>query len=128
MDFQKDLRKAIIDADPKLKKDELLIDIFKSFVAKMFEFALSRAEKNESRLTMNQLVSIKHNLISEFRSAELGEHQQSVEWYDDLFEQTVKEIYESAAHQGIETVQRASQNLEINPEAYKFEKGIYRPN
>ncbi len=128
MDFQQDLKKAIVNADPKLDKEDLLVDIFKSFVAKMFEHVMSRKSKNLPRLSVDELITIKRNLINEFRSAELGEYQKSEQWYDDLFELTVKEIVESASHQGIETVSLENQNLEINQKAYKMEKGIYRPN
>lgn len=127
MNFQEDLKKSIINADPKIDKEELLVDIFKSFVAKMFEHVMVRKSKNLPRLSIDELVTVKRNLIHEFRSADLSEHQKSEQWYDDLFETTVKEIVESATHQGIETVELANQNLEINPEAYKREGGLFVP-
>ena len=127
MNFQTDLKNSIFNADSKLDKEELLTDIFKSFVAKMFEHVMTRKNSSLPRLSVDELVTIKRNLIHEFRSAELSEHQKSEQWYDDLFEVTVKEIVESASHQGIETVQLASQNLEINPEAYKREGGLFIP-
>lgn len=127
MNFQEDLKNSIFNADEKLDKTELLTDIFKTFVAKLFEHVLSRKKNNQSRLTVGELTEVKRNLISEFRSTPLSEHQKTVEWYDELFEKTIKEIFESAQHQGIETVQRASQNFEINAEAYKMEGGLYLP-
>jgi hypothetical protein len=125
MNFQEDLKNSIFNTE--LDRTELLTDIFKSFVAKLFEHVLSRKKNNQSRLSVGELVEVKRNLINEFRTAPLAEHQKSVEWYDNLFETTVKEIFESAQHQGIETVQRASQNFEINAEAYKMEGGLYLP-
>jgi len=125
MNFQEDLKKSILNADPKLDKKQLLEDIFKSFVSKMFEFVISKHGKN--RIPFEAIVTIKKNLINEFRLTSLGEYQQSEEWYDNLFEKTVKEILEfaSLAHDGIDEIKRANQNFEININAYKFEKGIY---
>jgi len=128
MDFQEDLQSSIFNADPKLDKAQLLEDIFKSFVAKMFEFVLSREGGN--RLPFDSLVTVKKNLINEFRQAALSEHQRSEEWYGELFEKTVKEIFEHASlsHKGVDQAKFANQQFEINPEAYKFEKGLYRPS
>lgn len=126
MNFQEDLKNSIFNTE--LDRTELLTDIFKSFVAKLFEHVLSRKKNNQSRLSVGELVEVKRNLINEFRTAPLAEYQKSEEWYDNLFETTVKEIFESAQHPGIETVQRATQNFEINPKAYKMEGGLYLPN
>jgi len=128
MDFQKDLENSILNADPNVDRIQLLEDVFKSFVAKMFEFVVSKTGKD--RLPFDALVTVQKNLISEFRSASLGEYQRSVEWYDELFNKTVREILEFAAlsHQGVDRVNLANQNLEINTEAYKFEKGLFLPN
>jgi len=127
MNFQEDLKNSIFNADPTLDRTQLLEDIFKSFTAKMFEYIVSKA--GNDRLPFDSIVTVKKNLINEFRTTSLAEYQKSEEWYDELFEKTVKEILEYAAlaHQGVDRVNLANQNLEINPDAYKFEKGIYLP-
>lgn len=127
MDFQEDLKKSIFNADEKIDKKELLKDIFKSFVAKMFEHVLSR--KGNDRLPFDVLVTVKKNLINEFRSANLSEHQQTEQWYNDLFEDTVREIFNEASlsHQGQDIIQRAPQNFEINMDTYKNEGGLFIP-
>jgi hypothetical protein len=128
MDFQKDLRDSIFNSDEKIDREQLLEDIFKSFVAKMFEYVISR--QGGDRLPFDSIVTVKNNLINEFRTASLGEYQKSEEWYDELFEKTIKEILQHAAlaHKGENKVSYANQNLEINPAAYKHEKGLYLPN
>ena len=126
-DFQKQLKKAILRVDSsKLDRKSLLEDIFKTGVAKLFEYNLGR--KGKDRLELAVLVQIKKNLINEFRSAKLGEYQQSEKWYEDLFEATVKEIFEEAArnHKGINQA-IVNQTLQINKEAYINEGGIYVP-
>ena len=127
MSFQEDLEKSILQADPDINRDELLVDIFKSFVAKMFEFVLSRGKDEEKRLPSAAVVEIKNNLINEFRQASLDQHQKPVEWYEDLFDKTVCEIFQSAQHQGVDMSRLAPQNLEINVDAYKNEGGLFVP-
>ena len=125
--FQKDLKKRIFGCDPdKFDRVELLEDIFKSYVAKLFEFNLSR--KRQDRLEADALSEIKRNIISEFRKTELGEYQKSTKWYEDLFDATVREILEDAAraHQG-EDIINVNQTMEINPEAYVKEGGLFVP-
>ena len=125
--FQKVLRDSVLKADPvKFDKKELLTDIFKSYVAKLFEIVLSRKKGN--RLEFDAMIQVKANLISEFRNTELGEYQQSVKWYEDLFDTAMQEILNDAAqnHQGINQVS-IEQNLEINPDAYINEGGLFIP-
>ena len=125
--FQKDLRDSVLKADPvKFDKKELLTDIFKSYVAKLFEIVLSGKKGN--RLEFDAMIQVKANLISEFRNTELGEYQQSVKWYEDLFDTAMQEILNDAAqnHQGINQVS-IEQNLEINPNAYINEGGLFIP-
>ena len=125
-DFQKELKKAIFDADPKLDRHELLIDIFKIWVARLLEYISSKKSKN--RIGLDAMIEIKRNLINEFRKTELGEYQKSAEQYSDLFEETVKEIFNDAAlaHAGKDLVQ-VEQTLEINPKAYIHEGGLLIP-
>jgi len=125
-DFQKELKNSIFNADPKLDKRELLIDIFKAFVAKLFEMVI--AKKGKNRLEVDAMVTVKRNLINEFRQSELGEYQRSVEQYEQLFEKTIKEIFNEAAHAhpGMESIS-AQQQLEINRDAYIKESGLYIP-
>lgn len=99
--FQADLENSIFNADPKLDRKDLLVDIFKMYVAKLFEIKL----KN-SRIEADALVQMKRNLINEFRQASLAELQMSVEQYEILFDKTVQEILNDAAlaHQGHDIV------------------------
>jgi len=127
-DFQRQLEKSILGIDSsKMERKAILEDIFKTFIAKLFEYNLGRKGKN--RLELDVLVQIKRNLINEFRTAKLGEYQQSEKWYDDLFETTVKEIFEEAAknHQGINQIS-TNQTLEINQKAYVKEGGLFVPD
>jgi len=123
-DFQAELKKAIFNADVKINRKELLEDIFKSYVAKLFEITLKK-----KGMPYDALVEVKNNLIREFRATDLSEYQQSVEQYEQLFDKTVKEILDFAAerHQGMDVVQRAPQNFEINGDAYVNEGGLYLP-
>jgi len=123
-DFQKELKNSIFNADPKLDRNELLIDIFKSYVAKMFELVITK-----KGLPYDSLVQIKANLINEFMNAELSEYQKNTKWYDKLFDDTVKEILNFAAHQhsGQDMVADANQTLQINPEVYINEGGLIKP-
>jgi len=126
MSFQEDLSKSILEADEKLDREELLVDIFKSFVAKMFEFVLNQGKFTESRLPYAQVIAIKRNLINEFRNASLEQYQKPEKWYEDLFEQTVNEIFTAAQHKG-EDLTKIDKNLEINIDAYKHEGGLFVP-
>jgi len=122
--FQDELKKSIFNADDKIDRKELLSDIFKCYVAKLFERTLTK-----EKLPFDAIVKIKNNLISEFRTADLSEYQRTVEQYEQLFDSTVKEILSLAAmrHKGTDIVHRASQNLEINPEIYINEGGMIKP-
>jgi hypothetical protein len=127
MGFQEDLEKSVLQADPNINREELLEDIFKSFVAKMFEFVLSRGKSSETRLPAAAVIEIKNNLINEFRQASLEKHQKPVEWYEELFDKTVGEIFTAAKHQGEDLSHIADHQLEINMNAYKHEGGLFIP-
>ena len=122
--FQEELKKSIFNADPKIDRKELLIDIFKSYVAKLFEVVLKK-----KGMPYDSLVEVKNNIIREFRATDLAEYQKSVEQYEELFDTTVKEILDYAAnrHKGSESVVRAPQNLEVNGDAYVNEGGLFVP-
>ena len=122
--FQEDLKKSIFNADPKIDRKELLIDIFKSYVAKLFEKVL-----NKERLPFEALVQVKNNLINEFRKTDLSEYQKSIEQYEQLFDDTIKEILSLAAarHKGIDNAIKGQQELIVNPEVYINEKGLSIP-
>ena len=127
--FQKELESSIANADPKLDKKELLEDIFKIYVAKLFEIAIQKS-KTKDRLPLEALIEIKRNLISEFRQASLEMIQMSVEQYEVLFEKTVKEIVDSAAlaHKGEDSMIIKSE-LDINRPRYaKTQTGLIVPN
>jgi hypothetical protein len=125
--FQKELKNSIFNADPALDRHELLIDIFKAYVAKLFEMVL--AKKGKDRLEVDAMVVVKRNLIDEFRKTDLAEYQRPVDWYEDLFEKTIKEIFNEAAHAhpGMESIS-VQQQLEINRGAYIKEGGLFVPN
>jgi len=128
-EFQGQLKTAIINADPKLNREELLSDIFKSYVAKLFELSLLKS-KEKNRIPFEALVEIKSRLINSFRGADLSEYQKSTEWYEDLFEKTIKEILNDAAsaHSGQNQIERAPERLEINSKEYmKQSSGLYMP-
>lgn len=116
--FQKDLENSITNADPKLNKKELLEDIFKIYVAKLFEMVINKS-KVKDRLPFDALVEVKRNLISEFRKAQLDVYQKSVAQYEELFEKTVEEIVNDAglAHGGADRA-TVDQTLHINPRSY----------
>jgi len=125
--FQKELKDRILNADPmKFDRHELLEDIFKIYVAKLFEFTLGR--KSKDRLEVDAMVEVKKNLINEFRNTELGEYQKSVEWYEDMFDETVQEILNDAAlaHKGSNIV-NVQKTLQINKDAYINEGGLFVP-
>jgi hypothetical protein len=116
--FQQELESSITNADPKLNKKELLEDIFKIYVAKLFEIAIQKS-KTKDRLPLEALIEIKRNLISEFRQASLEMIQLSVEQYEVLFERTVQEIVNDAglAHRGEDSMVIKSE-LDINRPKY----------
>jgi len=125
--FQQDLENAILKSDSsKIDRHELLTDIFKNYVAKLFEYVLSKKSKN--RIEFDAMVQIKRNLINEFTKASLGEYQKTTEQYEDLFDVCIQEIFNEAAlnHAGEDMV-GVSQTLEINPTAYIKEGGLFVP-
>jgi hypothetical protein len=117
--FQKELESSIENADIKLDRSELLEDIFKIYVAKLFELCLNKS-KAQNRLPFDALVEVKKNIISEFRKASLGMIQKSVEQYEELFEKTVQEIVNDAglAHQG-EDIMSSGGEFDINKRIYQ---------
>ena len=119
--FQKELKGSIFNADPNLDRKELLIDIFKSYVAKMFEFTMTRKENAANRIEFKAMVEIKRNLISEFRKTSLSEFQLSVKQYEDLFDATMQEITNFAGinHGGIDNT-TVEKTLNINKDAYNL--------
>jgi len=130
-DFKKSLEDSINNADPRLDKDELLEDIFKTSVAKLLQFSMENGSgKKKDRLEMGALLTAKRELIAEFRSATLDQHQKSVEQYEELFQKTLQEIFNDAshAHGGDNNVEYANQNLEINSDVYINEGGLFVPS
>jgi hypothetical protein len=124
--FQEDLKTTLSKVDQtRLDRKEVLIDIFKTTVAKLFELQLSKSG-TEDRLRFEQLVLIKNNIIRLFRGAELSEVQMSEKQYEDLFDTTVQEIMNDAAsnHQGVDSVRYANQNLYVNADAYRDSHGM----
>lgn len=116
--FQKELEKSLFGADTKLDRKELLEDIFKIYVAKLFEITIQKSTIKD-RLPFEALVEVKRNLIDEFKKANLDTYQRSVIQYEELFEKTVQEIVNDAglAHGGVDKT-TVDQTLHINPKAY----------
>lgn len=128
--FQAELKKAIFNCDERLDRKELLVDVFKTYVAKLFEMQLGK--KGSERLEFAALVEIKRRLIDEFRQADLSEYQKSIEAYEMLFDETVQEILNDAAlaHQGENIVQAdPMKEFVINTRNYKgTSSGLLIPN
>ena len=127
--FRSELKSTISNADPKIDRHELLTDIFKSYVAKLFEMTMLRnQDKAKDRLEYSAMVEVKRNLISEFRLADLSEYQRSEEQYSELFEETVQEILNDAAlaHQGSDLLD-VSGDL-VAGGSFQKSGGLYLPN
>jgi len=125
--FQKWLRESILEADEKLDRNELLVDIFKIAVAQLLEYTM---KKGVNRLEGEALKTTKRNLINEFRNTSLEQYQKSVKWYENLFDTAMQEILNDAAlaHGGMDQVMvDENSQLEINPEAYINEGGLFIP-
>ena len=57
--FRKELKDTIFNADPKLDRHELLTDIFKFQVSKLFEYILKT--KGQHRIELEAMIQIKRN-------------------------------------------------------------------
>jgi len=117
--FVKDLEKTVFEADEKIDRDELITDVFKFYVSKIFEMNLEN-----DRLPAGVLSDAKRMLINTFRKASLETHQRSVEQYEKLFDSTVAEIVNFASHNhgGTDIVEEdGSRVLEVNKKAYHNE-------
>lgn len=128
MTFKENVENVIKNAGPEINRDELLVDIFKHTIADFFVWYIEN-KKNGNRLPFESVVQTKTKLISEFRSMQL-DNQMSVEKYEDLFEKTVKEIFNEAslAHRGEDRSEYAHQNLHVNNDLYQQSAGgIYLP-
>ena len=128
MNFKENVESTIKNAGPGVDRKELLIDIFKTTIAQFFEWYLVN-KSNGNRLPFEAVVQAKQQLINEFRGLSIDQ-QQSVEWYENLFESTVKEIFSDAAlaHRGTDRFEYANQNFEVNKDMYQQSTGgIYIP-
>lgn len=128
MDFKEHVESSIKNAGPEVDRKELLIDIFKTTIAQFFEWYLVN-KSNGNRLPFEAVVQVKQQLINEFRGMSIDQ-QQSVEWYENLFESTIKEIFNDAAlaHRGEDRYEYAKQNLEVNTDLYQqSSSGLYIP-
>jgi hypothetical protein len=126
MDFKTNIQNTINTAGPDVDRKELLVDIFKHTVADFFIWYLTN-KNNGNRLAIDALINTKRSLISEFRDMSISEIQQSVEWYEELFEDTIKEIFNDAslAHSGKDSYVHG-QNFDINATEYKKQaNGLY---
>lgn len=129
--FQKLLEKAIKNCDPKVNPKEILEDTFKTYVARMLE---QNIKHNKERLEMKFILMLKGFVISEFRKADLAEHQLTEGQYSALFDKTMKEILDFAAdqHKGedrAELDQKRILDVNSNYQMYRKTKGgIILPN
>jgi hypothetical protein len=122
MNFKENVEHTIINAPPATDKKELLIDIFKSTIAQFFEWYLIN-KNNGNKLPFDSVVESKNQLIREFRGMSIPDIQQSVEWYENLFDTTIKEIFNEAshAHAGVDSIFSSGQGL------HKKQNGLYVP-
>ena len=128
MDFKENVEKMMLGAGPEVNRDDLLVDVFKHTIADFFIWYLEN-KNNGNRLPTEAVIQTKSKLINEFRGMKL-DNQKSVEWYEDLFESTIKEIFNDAAlaHRGEDRFEYAHQNLQINKDLYQqTASGIYLP-
>ena len=119
--FQKSLSKAILECDDKLDRKDVLIDVFKTYVAKLLEDNVS---KNKGRIEAGYFEQMKGFIISEFRKAELGEYQLSEGNYSKLFDDSIQEIFNEAAiaHEGEDKAEiDPNRQFEVNANAYQNE-------
>lgn len=127
--FQRDLKKVVFESDPtKMDRNELVTLVFKSWAAKLFEY-IKTNEGLKDGLEVESIVNVKRKIINEFRRADLGEYQKSEKQYDELFEETIREMLELAAqrHQG-QDITTVEQSLSINPDKYIKEGGLFVPD
>jgi len=114
---------------PGKERKELLTMIFKSYVAKLLEVLLQNSG-TQGRLETGMIEEVKKRLVTEFKKAPLGVDQMSYEMYEDIFDTAIAEILNEAAlnHQGEDHADfDLTRQLEINPEAYIREGGLYIP-
>ena len=133
--FQKELEDTVKKCDPKLDPREVLVSIFKTYIAGML---IENVSKNYGRLEEGFVNMVKAQLITDFRDADLGDFQLSVKRYEDLFAETIKEILNDAAHnhEGSNEAIYNQQQLVVNKKAYEehlkssghmTDGGIYLP-
>lgn len=119
--FQKSLSDAILNRDQKLNPKELLIDIFKTYVAKMME---QNVIANNGRLEADYINQMKGYLITEFKDADLGDYNLSIKAYSELFDDSFKEILNDAAnnHKGEDVAEvDETRQLEVDKQGYHNE-------
>jgi hypothetical protein len=126
--FSKQLVASIKLAKPH-EREEVLTMIFKSYVAKLIGMLMERSG-NANGLEADIIVSVRSNLIHEFRKAKLDVNQRSVKMYEDLFDKTLEEILNYAAHAnaGEDSAQFANRVMDINPREYVNNGGLYLPS
>lgn len=95
MELKESLEKSMSGAGPDVNRDELLVDMFKSTIAQFFEWYLIN-KNNGNKLPFDALVDTKSGIISLYQSLTI-DNQKSLEWYEELFETTIKEIFDHAS-------------------------------
>ena len=132
--FQEMLKRSLRDCDPKLDRRELLVDIFKTYVAKMMEQNVM-SSSHENRLDADFITGLRGYMIREFMSAELGEWGMKEAQYSNLFDVAIQEIFNDASHRHEgENKAEHVQDLEVNKKLYdkaratgKTPGGLYLP-
>lgn len=135
--LSKAIKEKLDKSGPMTNKHEYLEDIFKFYVADFWIYVKEISEKNKTELTVDTLTESKRTLVDEFRNIEgIPEYQLSVEKYEQLFETTVQEILNEAAHahEGSDSY-KMDQTLSIDKDGYadqnnyvKNSDGLYVPN
>lgn len=124
--LQKKLREGIVvNADPNKSRLETLEDTFKYYVSELLKINISQ---NRNRIQGGFTEALCGHCINEFRGAQLGEFQQSEEWYSKLFIATIKEIFNASAnnHAGEDKMEvNHNQRLEIDKAGWAKKNGIY---
>jgi hypothetical protein len=119
--FQEELKETILNrTDPNMSKHDVLCDIFKTYTVKMLE---QNVLANKNRLESKFLTMIKAYLISEFRNTELGEDQMSEAHYEEMFDSTIKGLFNDVAHahSGVDTIVDGQQELLVDRKTYDNE-------
>jgi len=97
-ELAKALEDAVISGTAKANPTEIITVLFKHAVSRMFEKAIVSKGDGTKSMRYDAILETKRGLIHTFKTANLGDHQKSTEWYEQLFDSTVQEILNFASH------------------------------